>query len=97
MKKIMIVSVLAIASAVFAENKVWPANYWQTVTNMVTAATPTGNATASQAVSIAQDTSVTASPAYSQQLETRMYLTVGSENAVADFNSYGVGLTVIIR
>ena len=97
MKKMFIMLVVAVAFCAVAEDKVWPANYWQTVTNMVTAATPTGNATASQAVSIAQDTATTAPAVYSQQLETRTYLTFGSENSVADFNSYGVGFTVIVR
>ena len=97
MKKMFIMLVVAVAFCAVAEDKVWPANYWQTVTNMVTAATPTGNATASQAVSIAQDTATTAPAVYSQQLETRTYLTFGSANAVADFNSYGVGFTVIVR
>ena len=97
MKKVLVMLVVAVAFCAVAEDKVWPANYWQTVTNMVTAATPTGNATASQAVGISQDTAAIASSPYSQQLETRTYLTFGSENAVVDFNSYGAGFTVIVR
>ena len=97
MKKMLVMLVVAVAFCAVAEDKVWPANYWQTVTNMVTAATPTGNATASQSVGISQDTAAIASSPYSQQLETRTCLTFDSANTVADFYSYGAGLTVIVR
>ena len=97
MKKMMILSVLAIAAAAFAEDKVWPANYWQTVTNRMTAATPTGNATANQAVNVAGDVASAASSAYSQQLEARIRLLFGSENAVADFSSFPPGTMISIR
>ena len=97
MKKVMIVLALAIMAAAFAEDKVWPANYWQTVTNMVTAATPTGNSTANQAVNVAGDVASAASSAYSQQLEARIRLLFGSANAVADFSSFPPGTMISIR
>ena len=97
MKKVMIVLARAIMAAAFAEDKVWPANYWQTVTNMVTAATPAGNATASQAVTVAGDVASAASSAYNQQLEARIRLLFGSANAVADFSSLPPGTMISIR
>jgi len=97
MKKVMIVLALAIMAAAFAEDKVWPANYWQTVTNMVTAATPAGSATANQAVSVAGDVASTASSTYSRQLEARIRLLFGSANAVADFSSLPPGTMISIR
>ena len=97
MKKMMIVVALAMMAAAFAEDKVWPANYWQTVTNMVTAATPTGNATASQAVDVVGDVASAASSSYSQQLEARIRLLFGSANAVADFSSFPPGTMISIR
>ena len=97
MKKVMIVLALAIMAAAFAEDKVWPANYWQTVTNMVTTATPTGTATASQTVNLAGDVASTQSSPYNQQLEARMQLSATSGNTVADFSSFPPGTTLIIR
>ena len=97
MKKVMIVVALAMMAGAFAEDKVWPANYWQTVTNMVTAATPTGNATANQSVSIASDNAAVASSAYAQQIEARINLMFGSSNAVADFKSFPPGTMISIR
>ena len=97
MKKVMMAGVLAAALCAVAEDKVWPANYWQTVTNMVTAATPTGNATANQAVSIASDAAAVASSAYAQQIEARINLMFGSSNAVADFSSFPPGTILSFR
>ena len=97
MKKMMIVSALAMMAAAFAEDKVWPANYWQTVTNRMTAATPAGNATANQAVNVADDVASAASSAYSRQLEARIRLLFGSANAVADFSSFPPGTMISIR
>ena len=97
MKKVMIVAALAMMAGAFAEDKVWPANYWQTVTNMVTAAAPTGNATANQPVSIASDTAAVASSVYAQQIEARINLMFGSSNAVADFSSFPPGITISFR
>ena len=97
MKKVMIVVALAMMAAAFAEDKVWPANYWQTVTNMVTAATPTGNATASQAMSVSGDVVSMASSSYSQQLEARINLMFDSSNAVADFCSFPPGIMISFR
>ena len=97
MKKVMIVMALAMIAAAFAEDKVWPANYWQTVTNRMTAATPAGNATASQAVTVAGDVASAASSAYNQQLEARIRLLFGSANAVADFSSFPPGTMISIR
>ena len=97
MKKTLIMLVVAAALGAVAEDKVWPANYWQTVTNMVTAATPAGNATASQAVTVAGDVASAASSAYNQQLEARIRLLFGSANAVADFSSFPPGTMISIR
>ena len=97
MKKVIIMLVAAVTLGAVAEDKVWPANYWQTVTNMVTAATPTGNATANQPVSIASDTAAVASSAYSQQIEARINLMFGSSNAVADFSSFPPGTMISFR
>ena len=97
MKKVLIMLVFAVVSCAFAEDKVWPANYWQTVTNRMTAATPTGNATANQAVNVAGDVASAASSAYSQQLEARIRLLFGSANAVADFSSFPPGTMISIR
>ena len=97
MKKVLVMLVLVVAFCAVAEEKVWPANYWQTVTNMVTAATPTGTATASQTVNLAVDVASTQSSAYNQQVEARMRLSANSGNAVADFSSFPPGTTLIIR
>ena len=98
MKKTLIMLVVAAALGAVAEDKVWPANYWQTVTNMVTAATPTGSATASETISLAGDDVVSRlSEAYEQQLEARINLIVASGNAVADFSSFPPGTLFSIR
>ena len=97
MKKALVMMIAAGTMALWAEDKVWPANYWQTVTNMVTAATPTGNATASQAVSVSGDVASTASTAYVQQIEARIKLMFDSSNAVADFSSFPPGTLFSLR
>ena len=97
MKKSLIMLVVAAALGVGAEDKVWPANYWQTVTNMVTTATPTGTATASQSVSLTAENFFYTSSPYAQQLEARVSLMFASENAVTDFSSFVPGSMLIIR
>ena len=97
MKKTLIMLVVAVALGTVAEDKVWPANYWTVVTNQMTAATPTGTATASQTVNLAGDVASTQSSPYNQQVEARMRLSANSGNAVADFSSFPPGTTLIIR
>ena len=97
MKKVLIMLAVVAALGAVAEDKVWPANYWQTVTNMVTAATPTGNATASQAVNLSGDVVPTASTAYAQQIEARIKRMFDSSNAVADFSSFPPGTLFSLR
>ncbi len=97
MKKTLIMLVVAVALGTVAEDKVWPANYWTVVTNQMTAATPTGTATASQTVNLAGDVASTQSSPYNQQLEARMQLYATSGNTVADFKSFPPGSMLIIR
>lgn len=97
MKKAMLMMLAAGAMTLCADEKVWPANYWQTVTNMVTAATPTGTATASQAVSLVRDVASTQSSAYNQQVEARTCLDFCSENTVVDFRSVPPGAYLVVR
>ena len=98
MKKTIFIAMLAAGALTLgADEKVWPANYWQTVTNMVTTATPTGTATASQTVNLAGDVASTQSSPYNQQLEARMQLYATSGNTVADFKSFPPGSMLIIR
>lgn len=88
----------ALAFGTVAAEKVWPAGYWQTVTNMMTAATPTGTATARPTISLAEGDSVSyLSSTYAQAVEARMNLMVGSTNAVADFSSFPPGTIFSIR
>ena len=97
MKKTLIMLVVAAALGTVAEDKVWPANYWTVVTNQMITATPTGNATASQAVNLSGDVTSTASTAYAQQIEARIKLMFDSSNAVADFSSFPPGTMFSIR
>ena len=97
MKKTLIMLVVAAALGAIAEDKVWPANYWTVVTNQMTTATPTGNATASQTVSLAGDSASYASSSYAQRLEARIKLMFDSSNAVADFSSFPPGTMFSIR
>ncbi len=97
MKKTLIMLVVAVALGAVAADKVWPANYWTVVTNQMTTATPTGNATASQTVSLAGDSASYASSSYAQRLEARIKLMFDSSNAVADFSSFPPGTMFSIR
>ena len=97
MKKTLSMLVVAVALGTVAEDKVWPTNYWTVVTNQMTAATPTGTATASQTVNLAGDVASTQSSPYNQQLEARMQLYATSGNTVADFKSFPPGSMLIIR
>ena len=97
MKKTLIMLVVAAVLGAVAADKVWPANYWTVVTNQMTAATPTGNATASQTVSLAGDSASYASSSYAQQVEARIKLMFDSLNAVADFSSFPPGIMISFR
>ena len=97
MKKAMVMMIAAGAMTLCADEKVWPANYWTVVTNQMTTATPTGTATASQAVSLAGDVASTQSSAYNQPVEARMRLSANSGNTVADFSSFPPGTMFSIR
>ena len=97
MKKAMLMMIAMSAMALGADDKVWPANYWQTVTNMVTAATPTGTATASQSVNLTGDSFSYTSSSYAQRLEARIKLMFDSGNAVTDFSSFPPGTMLKIR
>ena len=97
MKKTLIMLAVAAALGAVAEDKVWPANYWTVVTNQMTTAPPTGNATASQAVSLAGDSTSYASSSYAQQIEARIKLMFDSSNAVADFSSFPPGTLFSLR
>ena len=99
MKKVMMAGILAAVFCAVAEDKVWPENYWtESVTNLVTAATPTGTATASAQVSLGGgDTASAISSTYSQAIEARIKLMFASENGVADFSSFPPGTILSIR
>ena len=98
MKMTILMGMAAMMLGAVAADKVWPTGYWQTVTNMMTAATPTGTATASPTISLAEGDSVSyLSSTYAQAVEARMNLMVGSANAVADFSSFPPGTIFSIR
>ena len=99
MKKAMLMMIAAGTMALGAAEKVWPENYWtESVTNLVTAATPTGTATASAQLNLGGgDTASTISSAYSQAIEARIKLMFASENGVADFSSFPPGTILRIR
>ena len=97
MKKTLIMLVVAAALGAVAEDKVWPANYWTAVMNQMTTATPTGNATVSQTVSLTGDSASYASSSYAQRLEARIKLMFNSSNAVADFSSFPPGTLFSLR
>ena len=77
----------------------WPENYWsQSVTNLVSAATPSGTAAANATVAISAPVrEKTASPAYASEVEARSTTSSRSDNSVANFVSFPPGVLITFR
>ena len=99
MKKSLFIIAASAALCAVAADKTWPANYWTvSVTNLVTAAAPSGTAVASATVAASTGGATTStSVAYGSRMDSRTSLSFESENAVADFSSFPPGAMFIIR
>lgn len=99
MKKLLFAIAASAALCAVAADKTWPANYWTVaVTNLVTAAAPSGTAVASATVASSTGGAATStSVAYGGRLDSRTSLLFDSENAVADFSSFPPGTLFSIR
>ena len=97
MKFITALALIAVSVVAVADNLVWPADYWQSVTNRMNAVAPDG--TASKALEgFDSRPYVSASngmAADSEEFDSRPYVT-GVSNGIS-MNSLPLGLTIVVR